>query len=145
MKITLDRQTVAKECSDCCVSFSVVRGSVYDAGQPVGIYLIALHGHSPDGRIAHAAVALLDRTAGEPHPVAAAILVTEMPQQFECQFVPWSESPFRDDTYLGEMLEPDVARQYPRRDLMFAIVDCMLDDLPEVQSYFSGRAYFPGQ
>ena len=56
VEITLDRQVVSERCSDCEVDFTVVRGSVYDAGQPFALYLIALHGHSPEGQLAHLAL-----------------------------------------------------------------------------------------
>jgi hypothetical protein len=98
--------------------------------------LIALHGHCVGARIAHLAVALPDRTAGEPYPFAVAIVVTERPQQFDCEFVSWAESPWREEAYLGEMLEPNAARCNPHRDLIFALVDRVLGDLPEVKSYF---------
>jgi hypothetical protein len=119
------------------LSSVVVRGSAYDGGHPFGLYLIAFYGQSLDDKIAHSAVALLDRTAAEPHPLAAAIVVPERRQQFDCQFVSWSESPWREEAYPGEMLEPDAARRNPHRDLICAVVDRVIEDLPDVQSYFS--------
>jgi hypothetical protein len=38
------------ECPDCRDSFVVVRGSAYDGSRPFAMYLIALHGHSHEGR-----------------------------------------------------------------------------------------------
>jgi hypothetical protein len=136
MAITLDRQAVAQSCPDCGGSFTVIRGSVYDDGAPCGLYLIALHGHSPDGRLAHLAVALVDPAKEAPHPLAAAVVVTERPDQFDCQFVPGAESPWSGEAYLGEMLEPDMARHSPHRERFFAVADRAIGDLPEVADYF---------
>jgi hypothetical protein len=118
------------------VSFAVIRGTVYDDGAPCGLYLIALHGHSPDGRLAHLAVALLDRTGAAPHPLAAAVVVTARSDRFDCQFVPWAESPWSGEAYLGEMLEPDTARRSPHMERFFAEADRVIGDLPEVAAYF---------
>jgi hypothetical protein len=49
VEITLDKQAVGQHCPVCGVDFTVVRGSVYDGEQPFGLYLIGLHGHSPEG------------------------------------------------------------------------------------------------
>ena len=65
MEITLDKQVAYQHCPECNADFPVIRGSVYDGGQGCGLYVIALHGHSPQGRLAHLAVALLDRSRGE--------------------------------------------------------------------------------
>src|SRR5262245_30983446 len=70
VEITLDRQVVSQHCPDCDVDFTVVRGSVYDAGEPFGLYLIALHGHSAQGTLGHLAIAMLDRSGDVPHPKA---------------------------------------------------------------------------
>jgi hypothetical protein len=137
MQITLDRQTLTQECSDCGASFVVVRGSAYDSGRPLALFLIALHGHSPEGRVAHVAVAVMDGSRDEPHPIAMAVVVTDMRDQFGCRLVSWAESPWRGEAYLGEMLEPDAARSDPRRDIVFSVIDHVLGDLSEVQNYFS--------
>jgi hypothetical protein len=137
MQIALDRHSLTQKCPDCRNSFVVVRGSAYDGSRPFALYLIALHGHSPEGRIAHVAVGVLDGSRVDPHPVAMAATVTDMGDQFGCQLVPWSESPWKGETYLGEMLEPDAARSDPRRDIVFSVIDHVIEDLPEVQNYFS--------
>ena len=106
-------------------------------GEPFGLYLIALHGHSPDGRLAHLAVALLQRTGAEPHPLAAAVVVTGKPNQFDYQFVSWTESPWSEEAYLGETLEPDDARRSPQRARFFSVADRVIEELPEVRDYFA--------
>jgi hypothetical protein len=72
MQSALHRQTLTQKCPDCGGTFVIVRGSAYDGGRPFGLYLIALHGHSPEGQIAHVAVGVLGGSRVEPHPVAMA-------------------------------------------------------------------------
>jgi hypothetical protein len=136
MTITLDRQTVTQACPDCGVLFSVVRGSVYHDGSPCGLYLIALHGHSPDGRLAHLAVTLLDQAEVEPRPRAVALDVFTMTGQFGFRFVPWSDSPWGGEAYLGELHDPTEARSSPYRGRFFEVAERVVEDLPEVRDYF---------
>lgn len=94
MQITLDQQTVSQVCRDSATSFSVVRGSVFDEGRPIGLYLIALHGHSPEGRLAHIAIATRGPADG---PIAMAIQVIETPDQIGFRLIDWSESPWQSE------------------------------------------------
>lgn len=87
------------------------------------------------GRIAHLAVALL----GEPHgePVAAAIDVTCTPQEFRFSLVEWKASPWRTETYLGTVLEPDQVSAGPERSMFFHVAKHVTDDLSDVRAYFA--------
>lgn len=135
--ITLDAQAVSQRCPECDADFTVVRGSVYDGGDGVGLYLIALHGHSSQGRLGHLAVALLDRSAGEPVPLAAAIDVITTPEQFGFSLVEWEASPWRGEAYLGRMLSPAEVRSSPQRPTFFHVAEHVVEDLPEVRAYFA--------
>jgi hypothetical protein len=137
VEITLDHQVVSQHCPECDADFIVVRGSVYDAGEGVGLYLIALHGHSPQGRIGHLAIALLDRSGGEPVPLAAAMDVMAMPEQLGFSLVEWEASPWRSEAYLGRMLAPAEVRASPHRATFFHMAEHMVEELPEVRSYFA--------
>jgi hypothetical protein len=137
MTITLDKQVVMQECPECEELFTVVRGSVFGDGEPTGLYLIGLHGHSPDGPLGHLAIAVLDRSTGEPHPYAAAMTVIAMPGQFGFKLVDWDASPWRGETYLGDMLSPSEVRASSHRDTFFHIADHVVEDLPEVDEYFT--------
>jgi hypothetical protein len=136
VKITLDRQMLTRNCQHCAVDFVVVRGSVFDAGQPIGLYLIALHGHSAEGRLAHLALALLEHDASEP-PQAFAVEVTATPKQFGYSVANWSDSPWKDEAYLGVMLDRDAALASPRKATVFHVAGHVVRDLPEVQRYFA--------
>lgn len=138
MEITLDKQVVSQRCPECETDFTVVRGSVYDGGQGFGLYLIALHGHSPQGRLGHLAVALLDRSGGQPVPLAAAMVVIAMPEQFGFSLVEWEASPWRGEAYLGRMLSPPEVRSSRHRPTFFHIAEHVVEELPEVRAYFAG-------
>jgi hypothetical protein len=137
LEIMLDKQVVSQHCPECDVDFAVVRGSVYDRGQGFGLYLIALHGHSPQGRLAHLAIAVLDRSAGQPSPVAAAIDVIVLPEQLGFSLVEWEASPWRGERYLGFMLSPEQVRTGPHRETFFHIAEHVVRELPEVQAYLA--------
>lgn len=137
MVITLDKQVVSQRCPECDLEFTVVRGSAFGDGQPIGLYLIALHGHSPDGRLGHLAIGLLESTVKKPQAYAAAMQVIAMPHQFGFSLVEWQTSPWRNETYLGRMLSRSEVRASPHRETYFHIADHVVEDLPEVQSYFA--------
>jgi hypothetical protein len=118
------------------VDFTVVRGSVYDGDEPFGLYMIGLHGHSPKGRLAHLAIAVLDRSGEKPHPYAVALNVIPLPEQLGFSAVDWAESPWRGETYLGEMLDRAQALASPHRPTFFHIAEHVVRDLVEVQAYF---------
>lgn len=140
MAITLDKQVVSQRCPECDADFSVVRGSVYDDGQPFGLYLIALHGHSPQGQLGHLAVAVLDQPPAEPRPLAAAMVVISMPEQFGFSLVEWESSPWRGEAYLGQMLSPAQVRASSHRPTFFHIAEHVVEELPEVRAYFAEPA-----
>lgn len=135
MEITLDRQAITQHCPECNDEFTVVRGSVYDAGTPFGLYLVALHGHSPQGRIAHLGVAVLDHSGGPPQAVAMDIIAT--PDQIGFTAIDWSNSPWRDEAYLGEMLDREQALASPSWSPFLRIAEHVVGDLPEVATYFA--------
>jgi len=139
LEITLDRQVVAQRCPECNADFTVVRGSVYNALERIGLYLIALHGHSSRGRLAHLAVAILDGAPDRSHPVAAAMQVIGLPHQFEVSFVDWTSSLWHGETYLGEMLDREQALASPQRSTFFHVSDHVVTELPEVQAYFASE------
>jgi hypothetical protein len=137
VNITLDRQIVSQRCPECEVDFPVVRGSVYDDGEPFGLYFIVLHGHSPQGRLGHLAVAILDRSGDRPQPRAVAMDVISLPEQFAFSVIDWASSPWQREAYLGEMLDREQVLASPHRPTFFHVAEHVLSDLPEVRAYFA--------
>jgi hypothetical protein len=137
MLISVDKQLVSQHCEACDADFVVVRGSVFDDGEPIGLYLIALHGHSPAGRIAHLAVAILDQTTPEPMSFAVAMDVMALPSEYAFKLVDWEKSPWRTEMYLGVMLSSDEVRKSPHRSAYFHISEHIVNDLEEVRDYLA--------
>jgi hypothetical protein len=135
--ITLDTQVVSQRCPACDIDFTVVRGAVYDGGEGCGLYLIALHGHAPQGRLGHLAIAVVDDTAGQARPVAAAMDVTALPDQITFGLVAWEVSPWQDEGYLGQMLSPDQVRSSPLRPTFFHIAEHVVQEVSEVRDYLA--------
>jgi hypothetical protein len=133
--ITLEKQVVSQQCPGCAVDFSVVRGPVYANGQPHGLFLIALHGHSPDGKLAHVAIAISG--PGSDLPLAAAIQVFATREDFRFSLVDWASSPWeKEKEYLGRLLSPEEVRTSVHRPTFFHIADHIVEDLTEVKEYF---------
>jgi hypothetical protein len=137
MAFTLDRQVASDHCPECDVNFSVIRGSVYDDGQPFGLYLIALHGHCWEGRLGHIAIAILNRSSSEPRKVAASMEAIALPEEVAFSLVDWKSSPWRSEAYLGQMLSPEEVRSSPHRAAFFQIAEHIFQDLPEARAYLA--------
>jgi len=135
MAITLDKQVVSNHCATCDVDFAVVRGSVYEEGQPFALYLIALHGHS-EGPLAYLAIAIKDPTSSS-RPIAALMLVESTPEEIGFVLTEWESSPWREEGYLGQMLSPEEVRSSPYRAAFFRVAEHVVKDLPEVHEYLS--------
>ena len=134
MQITFDRQTTERTCPECQSSFRVVRGSVFDGGKPIGLYLLGLHGHSPEGTLAHLAVAML--VPGHDQPHAAAILVTATDDQFQFCFTDWAHSPWAEEYYLGRQLDREAVLSSQLRSKFLHVAEHIVTALPECGDYF---------
>ena len=133
--ITLDRQVLRQNCPGCGSDFVVVRGSVFDSRKPIGLYLIGLHGHGPDGRLAHLALAFVVENGASPE--AAALRVVTTPDHFGYTVIDWSESPWKSETYLGNMLDRDAVLRSALKDQIFHVAGHVTHDIPEVRQYFA--------
>jgi hypothetical protein len=134
LAVTLDRQVVSRRCKECGIEFVVVRGSLYENARPVGLYLVALHGHSPHGPIAHLAVALRD--PAQALPLAAAMDVHATEQQYGYRVVDWLHSPWRGEDYLGRKLDRAAMLSSSLKDRFFHMTDHLTRALPEIGAYF---------
>ena len=134
----LDKQTVLNFCPECSANFTVVRGSAYDDGEGIGLYLIALHGHSPQSKLAHLAIALKVQGTSTATAEAAAMDVVPSFNQIGFSLVNWDLSPWCNETYLGRMLSPGEVRESAKRDEFFHVASHVVKDVEEVVDYFSG-------
>lgn len=127
-----------QDCPDCDIHFSVVRGQVFDEGHPIGLYLIALHGHDAGGKLAHLAIAIMDGSANPPHPYAAAMVVRATADQYSFSLEDWPASPWRDEKYLGDMLDRTAVLESPHKDFLFRVADHVVSVLSEIGEYLAG-------
>lgn len=137
MLLSLNQQVVTQDCPACAIHFTVVRGQVFDEGEPIGLYLIALHGHDPSGKLARLAVAVMDRSANPPHPYAAAMVVRATTEQITFSLEDWSASPWKDEKYLGEKLDRSAVLESRHKGLFFHIADHVVGELSQVKDYLS--------
>jgi len=139
MDLSIDRQPVSLTCPACDAEFLVVRGSVFDAGQPVGLYLIALHGHSPGGPVAHLAVALRNPEDEDAVPVAVAMDVVPASGEFGFYLVDWRDSTWQTESYLGDRIDRAEALEHPRSEDFLRVAGTIAKSLEEVGEYLFGR------
>jgi hypothetical protein len=137
--ITVERHRGKQRCERCQVEFTVVSGSVFEDGHPLGSYVAGLHGHTSvsESRLAQLALALLDRRDPAAAPVAVALEVSATPREWRMTVVEWAQSAWSGETYLGRMLSRAEVVDNPLRPLLLDMADRVLRELPEVQSYFA--------
>ncbi len=136
MAKTIDKQVVSKHCPDCDVDFVVVRGSVYEHDEPLGLYLIGLHGDCPSHPLGHLAIAVRNPADSTAMPQAAAMRVESTQDQWQFKFTDWTSSPWKDEHYLGKMLPAAAVRTSPLRETFLEIAERVVGDLVEVQQFF---------
>jgi hypothetical protein len=134
MHLALDRtKRIEKLCEQCSESFSQITGSIFTDGQPLGFYMIALHGHSPEGRLAHLAVAVC---SPEGDAASAAILVTAGSETFYFRFLDWSDSPWKSED-IENKLDRNAALQSQFRGTFLRAAEQIVREVPEISEHFS--------
>ncbi len=96
--VSLDRQHATEICGHCQGSIAVSRGSVYEDGQPCGLYLVGMH-HCGGDRVALLALALRQPGGGPPQAVHLRVEATA--EAFEMMFLEPRESPWGTHHYWG--------------------------------------------
>ncbi len=135
MDLSLDQQPINLTCPGCDTEFLIVRGSVYDAGEPAGLFLIALHGHSPGGPVAHLAIALRDSEDEASDPTAVAMDVVPASDDFGFVVIDWRDSTWQTESYLGVRIDREEVLEHPRREDFLAVAGYVAKSLPEVGEY----------
>lgn len=131
MQVRLDCQKAERRC-ECGVTYPVVRGSVFDGTTPIGLYLVALHGHSEHGRLAHLAIALLQPTGD---PVAMAMRVHATPAEIQFSFVDWTDSPWRTERYLGHLWSAEEARASSLKADFLHVAEHVVTEIASIAKY----------
>ena len=134
--LSLNQQTASRICEACRHKYATVRGSVFADRVPVGLYLTALHGRAEGQPKAHLAVAILNRE--EQRAYAAALRLSTSADDFLFTFENWERSPFRDDSYLGEMLDRVDALRSKHKEFFLRVAEHVVV-LPQVDAYLTPR------
>jgi hypothetical protein len=58
-------------------------------------------------------------------------------EQFEVSVVDWKDSPWKNEAYLGQMLDRTSVLSNDRKAVFFHVADHILEDVPEVAAYFA--------
>ena len=61
--------------------------------------------------------------------------VITTPEQTGFGLVNWDASPWRNEVYLGKMLNPEEVRASPHRTTFFHIAEHVVRELPDVHAY----------
>ncbi len=135
--ISLEKHVGRQRCNVCDVEFTVLSGSVLENRHPFGSYIVGLHGHSGEGRVAQLAVALLDRREPAATPIAVALDLSATPREFRIGVVDWAQSPWAGETYLGRMLDKAEVVDNPLRPVVLEMAGHVLSELSELRAYFA--------
>jgi hypothetical protein len=133
-QITIDYQLVQQRCAHCGSTFNVTRGSVYEAGEGVAIYLAALHA-CQGGKLAHVAIALRPGYQGAQDRRAIALKVWPTATEFQMAVVDAHESPWQNEVYLDHLMDREEALASPLLDTLFHIVNHVVAENPKLSGY----------
>src|SRR5688572_15247548 len=116
----LDQQTVRQHCTHCGQEFDVSRGSAYDDGEPVALYLAGLHAcNGPP--VAHLAIAIRPEYRGNQQPEAILLQMWTTVDSVAMRVTDAAESPWSGERYLGRFLDRAEALESPLLETVFHI------------------------
>lgn len=133
--MTLDHQEYFDVCNHCQQSFQVIRGSVFEEGEGIAIYLAAAHGCSSS--LVDLAIAIREGYTDAEETCAVFIKARPNAEQVEMTVVDPQDSFWRTEEYLGRSLARDEALTSPLIHSFFHIADHILTDIPELRNYFA--------
>lgn len=142
--LSLDQQTTRQRCSHCGRQFDVSRGSAYEDGEGVALYLAGLH--ACDGPpIAHLAVAV--RPGYRDNAGAEAILMQmwTAADGIEMFVTDAMESPWSSEEYLGTLLDRVEALESPLLETAFRIAGHVARYNATVARYLDGADQSSGR
>ena len=135
--LSLDQQIVRQRCSHCGREFTVSRGSAYEDGEGVALYLAGLH--ACDGPpVAHLAVAIRPGYRDNPRPEAILLQLWTTADSLSMRVTDAAESPWSGERYLGRLLDRDAALASPLLETVFVIAGRVARDNTAVAGYLEG-------
>jgi hypothetical protein len=136
--LTLDYQAATQRCEHCAKDYPVSRGSIYESGKPVAIYLAGLHRCTSGG----SAVLAIGVAPEDPHgkPESFSIQVWLVNDQYQMTLLDPEKSPWRTHAYLGPMMTRAQALSSPRKTFYFDLADCIVGSNVHVIEFFRSLA-----
>jgi hypothetical protein len=131
--LTLDHQHASEWCDHCSADYPVSRGSIFENGSPIAIYVAGLH-PCESGASAIFGIGLAPGTEGIQE--SCSIQVWLVNDQYEMTLLNPPQSPWRSHAYLGPMLGREEVLGSPRKKLYFDIADCIVGRNPQVREFF---------
>jgi hypothetical protein len=138
MHLTFDCiKRTENRCDQCSESFCQITGAIFGDGQPLGFFMLGLHGHSPEGSLGQLAIALCT-LQGE--AAAAALVVTTTADSFHYRFLAWGDSPWNSED-LENKLDRDAVLQSQFRETFLHAAKHVTRDVSEISEYFSNELH----
>jgi hypothetical protein len=142
MTLSLDQQTVRQYCAHCGQEFDVSRGSAFEDGEPIALYLAGLHTcHGPP--IAHVAIAIRPGYKDNERTEAIVLQMWTTEDSFAMQVTDATESPWSAERYLGHLLDRADALKSPLLATVFHIAGHVARDNVIVASYLDAEPNDP--
>lgn len=133
--MTLDHQDYFDVCDHCQQSFQVIRGSVFDEGEGIALYLAAVHGCSSS--LVDLAIAIREGYADAEETCAIFIKARPNAEQIEMTVVDPKDSFWRTEDYLGRLLTRNEALGSPLIKPFFHIADHIVTEIAELRNYLA--------
>lgn len=133
--VTIDFQNVEQACDHCGAVFDVSRGSAYDGDEGFSIYLAGLH-QCGSGKLAHLAIAIREGYESFKETCAICLHVWVDEGEFRMAIVDSKQSPWKDESYLGEIMDREKALAHPGLQAFFHVADHIVRENPKINAYF---------
>lgn len=134
--LTIYHQDVKQSCDDCDETFDVSRGSVYDDGEGIGIYIAGMH-QCGSGTMVHLAIAIRKAYEDLAETCAVSLHVWPTESDFEMSVIEPQFSPWKNESNLGRMLEREEALGLAQIETFFHIADHITLKNPKINDYLS--------
>jgi hypothetical protein len=131
--LTLDHQHATERCNHCSKDYPVSRGSIYDDGRPIAIYLAGLH-PCESGGSAIFGIGVNDEHSAQPESFSIQVWLVN--DQYEMTLLNPEQSPWKSHSYLGRMLNRSEVLASPKKTFYFDLADCIVRKNPQVIAFF---------
>jgi len=137
--LRLDQQTVRQQCVHCGQEFDVSRGSVYEDGEGIALYLAGLH-TCDRPPVAHVAIAIRPGYRDNERPEAILLQMWTTEDSIAMHVTDAAESPWSGEQYLGRLLDRVEALDSPLLETVFHIAGHVARDNATVAAYLDAGA-----